>query len=242
MPIEPDPTRFVFPDPRLGSGPNGVLGIGGDFSPGTLLAAYRAGIFPWPIDRRTVPWCSPDPRGLLLLDQAPSWSRSVRRARKRPFRVTADTAFAEVVAKCAETREEGTWILPGLAQGFATLHELGWAHSVEVWSGDALVGGIYGLAIGRSFAGESMFHTETDASKVAYSRLADALHAAGFHFLDTQLPTPHLETLGVRAVPRDEFLVRLARARDAPCVFPKLDPSLALGGSNSTLRPSSGST
>lgn len=220
MPVEPPPSRYVFPDARLGSGPNGVVGMGGDFSPGTLLSAYRNGIFPWPIDRRTIPWCSPDPRGLLMLDAAPAWSRSVRRARKRPFRVTVDLAFSDVMQRCADTRAEGTWILPGLVDGFTALHRLGWAHSVEVWNGDALVGGIYGLAIGASFAGESMFHTETDASKVAYSRLADALHRAGYHFLDTQLPTPHLETLGVCAVVRDEFLQRLARARDVPCVFP----------------------
>lgn len=221
MPIEPAPSRFDFPDPRLGDGPNGVLGVGGDFSPGTLLAAYRAGIFPWPIDRRTVPWCSPDPRGLLLLDEAPTWARSVRRARKRGFRVTVDAAFASVVDRCASTRGDGTWIIPGLAAGFVELHALGWAHSVEVWRDDALVGGLYGLAIGASFAGESMFHTETDASKVAFSRLADALFAAGFHYVDAQLPTSHLETLGVRAFSRDEFLGRLARATAVAIPFPR---------------------
>lgn len=219
-PLEPEASRYSFPDPSSGDGPNGVVGVGADFAPGTLLAAYRAGIFPWPIDQRTVPWCSPDPRGVLLLHEAPAWSRSVRRANKRALRVTVDAAFSDVVARCAETRAEGTWILPALAEGFAALHALGWAHSVEVWRGDSLVGGLYGLALGASFAGESMFHTETDASKVAFSRLADALHARGFHYVDSQLPTAHLETLGVRAMPRDEFLARLGVAAGVDVEFP----------------------
>ncbi len=220
-PREPEATGYRFPDPCSGDGPSGVVGLGADFAPGTLLAAYRAGIFPWPVDRTTVPWCSPDPRGVLPLHEAPTWSRSVRRAQKRPFRVTFDHAFSDVVVKCAALREEGTWILPALAKGFMQLHTLGWAHSVEVWRGDELVGGLYGLALGASFAGESMFHTETDASKVAFSRLADALHASGFHYIDAQLPTPHLGTLGVRAMPRDEFLARLAVAVAVDVEFPR---------------------
>ncbi|MCC6648826.1 MAG: leucyl/phenylalanyl-tRNA--protein transferase [Polyangiaceae bacterium] len=220
MPSEPAPSRFVFPDPRTGDGEAGVVGFGADFEPGTLLAAYRAGIFPWP-NSRSVPWCSPDPRGVLSLDARPEWSRSVRRARQRGFRITVDAAFDAVVERCAALREGHTWIRPELARGFAQLHELGWAHSVEVWRDDALVGGLYGLAIGASFAGESMFHTETDASKVAFSHLADGLFEAGFHYVDAQLPTPHLETLGVRAVPRDEFLPRLAIAVAVDVEFPR---------------------
>ena len=222
-PIEPPVSRFVFPHAKRGVGPQGIVCLGGDFAPGTLLAAYRQGIFPWPVSANLVPWCSPDPRAVLLLDEAPEFSRSLRRAmRKKPFRVTVDKAFARVIECCGD-RQEGTWITDELAQGFRELHELGWAHSLEVWNtstGD-LVGGIYGLAVGSMFAGESMFHRETDASKVAFASLADRLHRAGFRILDAQQMTPHLASLGCQNIPRTQFLERLAFAVNDRRTFPK---------------------
>lgn len=182
--------------------------LGGDFAPGTLLSAYRQGIFPWPVSPQLVPWCSPDPRAVLRLDRPPEFSRSLRRAmRVKPFRVTVNQAFARVVDSCAD-REEGTWITTELSAGFRELHALGWAHSVEVWNTETsdLVGGIYGLAVGSMFAGESMFHRETDASKVAFASLADRLHVAGFRLLDAQQMTTHLASLGCEPVGRERFL------------------------------------
>lgn len=219
-PRPPAPSRYRFPDANTGIGPNGIVCLGGDFAPGTLLSSYRQGIFPWPISPDLVPWCSPDPRALLLLDGPPDWSKSVQRALKKPFRVTFDRDFASVLAACGE-RSEGTWITSELSSGFRDLHALGWAHSVEVWNeSGALVGGLYGLGVGAMFAGESMFHRETDASKVAFARLVEALYGAGYAFFDAQLMTPHLASLGCAPVARVEFLVRLARAVRQEREFP----------------------
>src|SRR6476620_6041561 len=168
-PIEPPTSRVVFPDPRR-AGRREILAVGVDFSPGTLLAAYRQGIFPWPQSRTLVPWCSPDPRAIFPLAEPLHWSRSRRRTlRKHPWRISIDEAFEGVMRACGETRPEGTWIHEEMITGYASLHRLGWAHSVEVGEGAELVGGIYGVAIGGSFAGESMFHKRTDASKVAFA-------------------------------------------------------------------------
>jgi leucyl/phenylalanyl-tRNA--protein transferase len=223
IPVEPPVSRFVFPNAKRGVGPQGIVCLGGDFAPGTLLSAYRQGIFPWPVSSTLVPWCSPDPRAVLLLDQPPEFSRSLRRAmRNKPFRVTVDQAFARVLEGCGD-REEGTWITEELAQGFQELHALGWAHSVEVWNTHTgeLVGGIYGMAVGSMFAGESMFHRETDASKVAFASLAERLHRAGFRMLDAQQMTPHLASLGCQNMPRGQFLERLAFAVNDKRTFPK---------------------
>ncbi|MFO0677557.1 MAG: leucyl/phenylalanyl-tRNA--protein transferase [Polyangiaceae bacterium] len=213
-PIEPPPTRFLFPDPRRARGREGVIATGGDFEPGTLLAAYRAGIFPWPMNELLVPWCSPNPRAIFPLEDEPHWSRSLRRSlRRKPFDVTVDEAFDEVIASCGDTRDS-TWILPELERGYVELHALGWAHSVEVWNRDSgeLVGGIYGVAIGGAFAGESMFHTETDASKVAFAHLVHHLRDRGFVLFDVQVQNDHLESLGCVEIPRTEYLDRLAEA------------------------------
>jgi len=204
-------------------GPQGIVCLGGDFAPGTLLAAYRQGIFPWPVSQQLVPWCSPDPRALLMLDRPPHFSRSLRRAmRTLPFRVTIDQAFGQVIESCGD-RSEGTWITPELTAGFTELHRLGWAHSLEVWNihTGELVGGIYGMALGAMFAGESMFHRETDASKVAFATLADRLHEAGFQMLDAQQMTKHLASLGCRPVERERFLDMLAVAINRERVFPR---------------------
>ncbi len=215
-PVEPPPTRFAFPDPKKARGREGLVATGGDFEPGTLLAAYRKGIFPWPMDELLVPWCSPNPRAIFPIDAEPHWSRSLRRSlRVKPFRVTIDEAFTEVITKCGELRD-GTWILEGLIDGYVALHELGWAHSVEVWNvhTNALVGGIYGVAVGGVFAGESMFHRETDASKVAFVHLVQHLRQRKFSLFDVQVQNDHLESLGCVQIRRDDYLERLAAARN----------------------------
>lgn len=217
-PSAPPSTGVRFADPRLGPI---VLAVGEDFRPGTLFEAYRQGIFPWPhtfVDERgreehVVAWFSPDPRALFPLDAAPRWSRSLRRKlRTHPWTITVDRAFRDVVSACGTEREEGTWITPRLLDGYTALHELGWAHSLEVWEGERLVGGIYGVAIGRSFAAESMFHRETDASKVAFATLAERLREGGYTIFDAEVQNPHLESLGVIEVPRGRYLRLLEEA------------------------------
>ncbi|GAB2680123.1 leucyl/phenylalanyl-tRNA--protein transferase [Thalassiella azotivora] len=196
-----------------------LVAAGADLEPATLLAAYRSGLFPMGLGRHGRPpwgWWSPDPRGVLPLDGL-RVSRSLRRSARR-LRWTTDTAFREVVAGCADPRREGRWITPRVAAAYTRLHELGHAHSVEVWQGDRLVGGLYGVEVGGLFAGESMFHGVTDASKVALVALVDVLRADGDprRLLDVQWSTPHLAGLGVVEVPRAEYLRRLASAVAAP--------------------------
>ncbi|HSD09543.1 MAG TPA: leucyl/phenylalanyl-tRNA--protein transferase [Candidatus Binatia bacterium] len=209
-PREVLPTRYRMPDPRAAL-PNGLLAAGGDLEPGTVLAAYRAGIFPWPDPGGRLLWWSPDPRAILPLGGFHE-SRSLRRKRRRgEFRVTADQACRDVMAGCAD-RPEGTWITPQMHAAYLKLHELGWVHSIEVWAGEHLVGGIYGIAIGGFFAAESMFHRETDASKVALAELVERLARNGFVLLDVQFVTRHLASLGARAITREDYLARLRRA------------------------------
>jgi leucyl/phenylalanyl-tRNA--protein transferase len=183
-----------------------------------LLAAYRSGLFPMPVSdgrREVLAWWSPDPRGILPLD-ALRVSRSLRRSRQR-YEVRVDTAFDAVVAECANPTRAGRWITDEIADAYGVLHRLGWAHSVETWSTDGrLVGGLYGVCVGGLFAGESMFHHETDASKVALVALVERLRAGGGTLVDVQWQTPHLESLGVIEVPRSEYLVRLADAIHRP--------------------------
>jgi len=214
-PIEPPKTRVTFPSPRR-AGPREILAVGRDFSAGTLLEAYRNGIFPWPQSRALVPWCSPDPRAIFPLEAAPHWSRSLRRTlRSHPYSITVDRAFEQVMRACGETRPEGTWITQELVEGFSLLHRLGWTHSLEVWEGGTsgeLVGGIYGVAIGGLFAGESMFHARTDASKIAFANLVERLRRGGFVLFDVQVLNPHLESLGCIEIKRSAYLDRLAKA------------------------------
>jgi leucyl/phenylalanyl-tRNA---protein transferase len=193
--------------------PNGLLAASETLSPAWLLAAYRQGIFPWYMEGEPVLWWSPDPRMVLF----PSELRLTRSLRKRlikgDFEVRCDTAFAAVMAGCAAPRDaEGlTWIGPLITQGYCQLHEQGWAHSVETWLDDELVGGLYGVAIGRVFYGESMFHRVTDASKVAFAHLARGLLDQGYTVIDCQMSTPHLASLGGREIGRDQFLGVLER-------------------------------
>jgi leucyl/phenylalanyl-tRNA--protein transferase len=212
-----------FPDARRAP-THGVVAVGCDFTAGTLLNAYRSGIFPWPHgedeDDRGSPlvlWFSPEPRCIFALEDAPHWSRSLRRTlRIHPYEVTVDEDFSGVVEMCGATRANATWIIPELVAGYVDLHRLGWAHSVEVWErsarGRELVGGIYGVAIGGLFAGESMFHTRTDASKIAFATLVGHLRTAGYVLFDVQVQNPHLASLGCVDIPRLEYLSRLERA------------------------------
>ena len=230
MPVEPPPTPWELPTlEQLARAPRGavgeVVGVGADLGPGTLLAAYRAGLFPMGLDGVEGPlgWWSPDPRGILPLDRL-RVSRSLRQSCRR-FRTTVDAAFEDVVAACADPSRPGSWISEEIQEAYACLHRLGWAHSVEVWNpAGELVGGLYGVAVGGLFAGESMFHRERDASKVALVHLVEVLAADGRagRLLDVQWRTDHLATLGVEEVPRREYLRRLRRALELP-LPPALD-------------------
>ncbi len=208
------PSSWMLPDPPEAD-EDGVLGVGADLQPSTLIDAYRRGIFPWPHGEGPLPWFSPDPRGLLSLERF-KVSRSLRRTlRTSGWTTTVDRAFPEVVEACGSTRaDEGTWITTDMARAYHRLHRLGWAHSLEVWDGEDLVGGVYGVQAGGIFTGESMFHTQTDASKVALLDLLHRLHEADGVLLDVQLTTSHLRSLGAIDVPREEFVDLLRRVRD----------------------------
>jgi leucyl/phenylalanyl-tRNA--protein transferase len=200
--------------------PNGLLAAGADLSPGRLLDAYRRGIFPWFGDEDPLLWWSPDPRMVLLVDEL-RVSRSLRKTlRAGRFRVTADRAFSAVVRGCAEPRadDDGTWITTEMRAAYARLAALGYAHSVETWQGDALVGGLYGVAIGRIFFGESMFARASDASKVALATLVRWLQRWDFRMIDCQMSTAHLASLGAREIPRREFLAEVERAVCEPSI------------------------
>ncbi len=193
--------------------PNGLLAAGGELGPAWLLAAYRRGIFPWFGEGEPILWWSPDPRLILVPDEI-RIHRSLRRTlRRRPFELRLDTDFAGVMAACAAPREPGgtTWILPAMRRAYGRMHELGYAHSVECWREGRLVGGLYGMALGRVFFGESMFSLETDASKVALAHLARLLHDWGFRLIDCQMTTPHLVSMGAREIPRVLFAGAVAR-------------------------------
>ena len=204
-----------FPDPRQAT-PEGVVAVGGDLHPETLRAAYREGIFPWPVAGLPLLWFSPPERGVLDF-AALHLPRSLRRARRRSrLRLTIDHAFEAVIDACAGTPrpdQDGTWITPAIREAYVRLHRLGIAHSVEAWDDGRLVGGIYGVDVDGAFAGESMFHAVPDASKLALLHLVDHLAARGLDWLDIQMLTPHMARLGARAIPRDDFLVRLAATR-----------------------------
>ena len=190
--------------------PSGLVAVGGSLEPRTLLAAYRAGIFPWSSDP-VLTWWSPDPRAIFELSTY-RVSRTVRRsARRGGWRFQIDGDFAGVMRRCAAPGpgRPGTWITDDFMQSYGELHRRGYAHSVEVYEGEEMVGGLYGVAIGGFFGGESMFHHRTDASKAAVAFLVDRMRAGGFVLLDAQMPTPHLERLGATNIPRAEYLARL---------------------------------
>lgn len=192
--------------------PDGLLAAGGDLSPQRLLAAYRRGIFPWYSSGQPILWWSPDPRAILVpaeLKVSRSLAKSIR---NKGYETRVDTAFKHVIRACGsrEVRPEGTWLSPEMCAAYTSLHALGYAHSFETWHQGELVGGLYGVAVGRAFFGESMFSTATDASKVALHRLCEELKARDFAIVDCQMNTPHLASLGATLRPRAEFLRSIA--------------------------------
>ena len=218
MPIYRLGRAIAFPDPALAE-PDGLLAVGGDLSPERLVAAYSEGIFPWYDGRSPILWWSPDPRLVLEprdLHVAHSLGRTLRRG---TYRVTADSAFEEVIRRCAardRPGQRGTWITPEMIDAYVELHRLGFAHSFEAWEGEALAGGLYGVSLGAAFFGESMFADLRDASKVAFVRAVEWLAGRGIRLVDCQVRTEHLVSLGAREIPRARFLEQVAAALDRP--------------------------
>lgn len=212
--LSPEPR---FPDPREAE-PGGLLAVGGDLRPERLLEAYAHGIFPW-YDEPPILWFSPDPRAVIPFGGLHVARRLHRTLRQERFSLRLDSDFDAVIRGCAGTErpgDTGTWINPDMIEAYCALHELGFAHSCEAWLDGVLVGGVYGISIGRGFFAESMFHRVRDASKAALVALIWQLEAWGFELFDCQLPTPHLASLGAEARSREHYLAALARAVDAP--------------------------
>ncbi len=194
--------------------PNGLLAASDDLSQKRLLAAYRLGIFPWFNEGEPVLWWSPDPRMVLFPDQLKISRSLARRLKKEDYEVRFNTAFREVMLGCASTErrgQDGTWITESIISGYCKLHESGYAHSAETWIDGELAGGVYGVAIGKMFYGESMFHHVTGASKIAFVHLVQRLQQQGFGLIDCQMKTAHLASFGAREIPRAEFSQRLAK-------------------------------
>ena len=218
MPIFRLVDDIVFPPPDYAD-PSGLIAVGGDLSSDRLLEAYRVGIFPWYSEDQPILWWSPDPRLVLELEQF-RISRSLGKTlRRRVFQVTFDRVFEEVIAACATVPREdqsGTWITPEMREAYIKLHGLGYAHSVEAWLGGNLVGGLYGVSLGKAFFGESMFHRQTDASKVALAVLVEKLKSWNFHFIDAQMSTEHMCRMGGKEISRRIFLKKLQSALRHP--------------------------
>jgi leucyl/phenylalanyl-tRNA--protein transferase len=195
----------------------GLVAVGGDLRPATLLRAYRNGVFPWYSEGDPILWWSPDPRAIFELDRFYLSRRLMRTIQAGKFRVTINQAFAEVLRGCAN--RDSTWITTDMFDAYVQLHRLGHAHSIETWLGDELAGGVYGVAIGGFFAGESMFHRARDASKVALTYLVEYLKVRGFVLFDSQVVTAHTASLGAVEIPRAEYLTRLRRALETPVSF-----------------------
>jgi len=210
--------RLRFPDPRLADD-EGLVAVGGDFSTPRLLLAYRSGIFPWTIN--PISWWSPDPRAIFELDRFHVPRSLVKFIHKRPFEITRDRAFRQVMQACAEPApgREQSWVTPEFIEAYTCLHKLGHAHSFECWRAGELVGGIYGVSIGGFFAGESMFHRAANASKVALVYLTEHLRSSGFALFDVQMITPATRQLGAVEISREEYLQRLASALRLNCPF-----------------------
>ncbi len=215
--LEPDEV-FDFPDVESAVGP-GIVAVGGNLSPGMLLSAYRQGLFPWYSPGEPIMWWAPDPRFVLYPTGFHVSRRLARRIRSGSVKTRLDTDFATVIRRCAEVPrrgQDGTWITPEMEDAYLELHNRGYAHSVETYLDGALVGGLYGVCLGRAFFGESMFHLEPDASKVALARLVEIASERSFLFVDCQVQTPHLASLGAVDISRAEFMDILALALDAP--------------------------
>jgi leucyl/phenylalanyl-tRNA---protein transferase len=214
--VDVGPSGWTFPDAAPGD-EHGLVGVGADLAPATLVGAYRRGVFPWPHDSiDAVPWFCPPRRAVLPLDRLHISRSLARTLRRRGYETTVDEAFGLVVEGCREPRpgQNGTWISSDLAAAYAHLHTLGHAHSLEVWDGERLVGGIYGVLVGGIFCGESMFHRESDASKVALADLVARLVEAGAGLLEVQHQTPHLQSLGAIEIDRAVYLGLLRELAD----------------------------
>ena len=214
-----DPFSIDFPPAHNAlEEPNGLLAAGGDLSTERLIRAYRSGIFPWFEDDQPILWWSPDPRAVIFPADL-KISRSLRKTlKKQIFKVTVDTVFADVIEACSGPRRKsnGTWITAGMKEAYIDLHDRGIAHSIEVWQGNDLVGGLYGLSFGKLYFGESMFSHVTDASKVAFVYLVKTLEKYGFPFVDCQVPNDHLTSLGASEISREEYLAYLDKYLDSP--------------------------
>jgi leucyl/phenylalanyl-tRNA--protein transferase len=212
------PYKYIFPDP-LKADKSGLLAVGGDLSAETLISAYSAGIFPWYDEDSPILWWSPDPRMVLFPERFRLSYTLHQTITRGKYSVRFDHDFPAVIRNCAAVKrrnQKGTWITPDMQQAYIDLHQEGYAHSVESYSGDFLSGGLYGVSLGRAFFGESMFHLQSDASKVAFYYLTEQLKRWDFHFIDAQQPTAHLKSLGAETIPRKEFLERLSRALAYP--------------------------
>lgn len=215
------PPEPIFPPVALAlaepDGPNGLLAAGGDLTPGRLLAAYRQGIFPWYAPGQPILWWSPDPRMVLYPNRLKITRSLARTLRNADYSIRLDCAFKEVIAACAKTPrhgQAGTWITAEMQEAYCCLHDSGYAHSVETWRNDELIGGLYGIAIGKIFFGESMFSLVTGASKIALAHLCRFLLGRDFGIIDCQMETSHLASLGACPIARDAFLVRLSSLVD----------------------------
>lgn len=216
MPIEPPHSHFELPDPLTADGD--VVAVGGDLAPGSLLQAYRRGMFPMNLPDGQLGWWSPVERAILPLSEL-NVTRSLRQSCRR-YTVSVDRDFAGVVRGCADPSRPDSWITPDFVAAYTNLHRLGWAHSIEVWDSEGeLVGGLYGVAIGGLFAGESMFHLARDASKVALVHLVSVMSEGGGTLLDVQWLTPHLESMGARVIGRLRYLMMLAAALEVDGPF-----------------------
>ena len=218
MPIYRLHDALAFPPPE-GASPEGIVAVGGDVSPERLVLAYSQGIFPWPHEGFPLLWFSPDPRFVLPLDRVRVGRSLRKRIRAGTYEVRMDTAFAEVMARCAQAPrpgQDGTWITDDMRRGYATLHARGFAHSIEAYRDGELVGGLYGVCIGQCFTGESMFAQAPDASKVAFVTLLGHLRQRGFPFVDCQVHTDHLARFGAEPWPRERFLAALRNAAARP--------------------------
>ena len=202
---------FNFPNPSLAD-PEGLLVVGGNLEPETLLSAYQQGIFPWFDEDTPILWWSPDPRAILEFDNLYISKRLARTIRTNKFQVTFNQDFDAVVQGCTYRPEEGTWITPEVANAYGEFHRRGHAHSVEVWQQGVLVGGLYGVAIGGLFAGESMFSTVSDASKIALAALVSRLKEKGYQLFDLQIINEHTSMMGATEIPRDDYLARVKTA------------------------------
>lgn len=221
MPVFSLSSQLIFPPPAYAE-PDGLLAVGGDLDPDRLLLAYESGIFPWYSPGDPILWWSPDPRFVIIPGQQ-KVSKSMKQIlKRRRFRITINAAFEEVISSCktiSRPGQEGTWITGDMKSAYLRLHELGYAHSAEAWEGEKLVGGLYGVAIGGAFFGESMFSTESNASKAAFLTLAAHLDNLGFGLIDCQVYTKHLESLGALMIPREEFLDRLRTETEKSPLF-----------------------